>query len=481
MPVREHPLQAALDHASAEGPAHRSQRRRVHHLVLQHGGGGRLGPHAVGVHPAREGARTPARPGRASPRCTSCAAPRTSGGRAPRGCAPPPGSPSRMPSPLRSSTSTESHGGRQPLERPFPGVPGEQLLGWHWHPAARVEHQRLAHDPSRPRQCRPRMLTPELLNRAVEILRQGGVVALPTETVYGLAANAEDELAVRRVFAIKGRPATHPLIVHLPGVEALPEWVRTIPDEARRLADGLLARSPHPGAAAHGSRHGRRHRRPGHRRRCVCPPTPWRWPCSERSEADWPRPAPTASAASAPPPPSTCARISAATWTSSSTEAPARWASSPPSWISAPAPPAILRPGGLATEELERVLGLPRPDTHRVQPCASPVLWPPTTRREWAWCSWSPPRPSPAPRRCASRGCRWACSARPASRCRGTSCASTSPRIRPASRALLYLRLREADVAGLDVLVACLPPAQGLGLAVRDRLSRAAAPRPPNA
>ena len=46
---------------------------------------------------------------------------------------------------------------------------------------------------------------------------------------------------------------------------------------------------------------------------------------------------------------------------------------------------------------------------------------------------------------------------------------------------LLYLRLREADEAGLDVLVACLPPAQGLGLAVRDRLSRAAAPRPPGA
>ena len=83
------------------------------------------------------------------------------------------------------------------------------------------------------------MLTPELLKRAVEILRQGGVVALPTETVYGLAANAEDELAVRRVFAIKGRPATHPLIVHLAGAEALPDWARHIPKEARRLADAF--------------------------------------------------------------------------------------------------------------------------------------------------------------------------------------------------------------------------------------------------
>ena len=81
-----------------------------------------------------------------------------------------------------------------------------------------------------------RMLTSDLLPRAVEMLRRGGVIALPTETVYGLAANAEDELAVRRVFAIKGRPATHPLIVHVASAEAMASWVRAVPEEAQRLA-----------------------------------------------------------------------------------------------------------------------------------------------------------------------------------------------------------------------------------------------------
>ena len=80
------------------------------------------------------------------------------------------------------------------------------------------------------------MLTSDLLARAVELLRHGGVIALPTETVYGLAANAEDELAVRRVFAIKGRPATHPLIVHLAHADDLKSWVRHVPEEAQRLA-----------------------------------------------------------------------------------------------------------------------------------------------------------------------------------------------------------------------------------------------------
>ncbi|HEX8434641.1 L-threonylcarbamoyladenylate synthase, partial [Archangium sp.] len=80
------------------------------------------------------------------------------------------------------------------------------------------------------------MLTPDLLAQAVETLRRGGVIALPTETVYGLAANAEDELAVRRVFAIKGRPATHPLIVHVARAEELSSWARHVPEEAHRLA-----------------------------------------------------------------------------------------------------------------------------------------------------------------------------------------------------------------------------------------------------
>src|SRR3954452_13511434 len=78
-----------------------------------------------------------------------------------------------------------------------------------------------------------------ITTRAVEILRSGGLVALPTETVYGLAADAENELAVRRIFAVKGRPSSHPLIVHLPGTEAWPGWAREFPPEAKALAEAF--------------------------------------------------------------------------------------------------------------------------------------------------------------------------------------------------------------------------------------------------
>lgn len=72
---------------------------------------------------------------------------------------------------------------------------------------------------------------------ALQVLRRGGLVAIPTETVYGLAADADDETAVRRVFAAKGRPPTHPLIVHLAGADQLPEWAGLVPSTAAALAN----------------------------------------------------------------------------------------------------------------------------------------------------------------------------------------------------------------------------------------------------
>jgi len=75
------------------------------------------------------------------------------------------------------------------------------------------------------------------IDRAVGVLRSGGLVAFPTETVYALGANATNEPAVRRVFAVKGRPANDPLIVHLADAGALGDWACDIPSEAWRLAD----------------------------------------------------------------------------------------------------------------------------------------------------------------------------------------------------------------------------------------------------
>ncbi len=77
---------------------------------------------------------------------------------------------------------------------------------------------------------------PEDLDTAAELLRAGALVAIPTETVYGLAADASNPEAVRAIFAAKGRPADHPVIVHLPSSSALEDWAAEVPEAARRLA-----------------------------------------------------------------------------------------------------------------------------------------------------------------------------------------------------------------------------------------------------
>ncbi|MFO1408293.1 MAG: L-threonylcarbamoyladenylate synthase [Steroidobacteraceae bacterium] len=74
------------------------------------------------------------------------------------------------------------------------------------------------------------------IDRAVDALREGEVIAFPTETVYGLGADAQNPDAVRRVFELKGRPATHPLIVHIDHPRMLERWALTVPPAARALA-----------------------------------------------------------------------------------------------------------------------------------------------------------------------------------------------------------------------------------------------------
>ncbi|HSN73107.1 MAG TPA: L-threonylcarbamoyladenylate synthase [Steroidobacteraceae bacterium] len=73
------------------------------------------------------------------------------------------------------------------------------------------------------------------IETAVAELRAGRLVAFPTETVYGLGANAGDPSAVRRIFAAKGRPSTHPLIVHLDDPKYLGRWARSVPPAAEQL------------------------------------------------------------------------------------------------------------------------------------------------------------------------------------------------------------------------------------------------------
>ncbi|HEX7053244.1 MAG TPA: L-threonylcarbamoyladenylate synthase [Burkholderiales bacterium] len=94
-------------------------------------------------------------------------------------------------------------------------------------------------------------MNPEV-RRAAEILRRGGLVAFPTETVYGLGADASSAAAIERLYRVKGRPAGHPVIVHFASADEAFRWAREVPEGARLLAERfwpgpltlILKRSP---------------------------------------------------------------------------------------------------------------------------------------------------------------------------------------------------------------------------------------------
>lgn len=79
----------------------------------------------------------------------------------------------------------------------------------------------------------------DILNSAAQSLRNGSLVAFPTETVYGLGADAANEKAVARIYYVKGRPADHPLIVHISDIKYLEQWISDIPEFAITLARNL--------------------------------------------------------------------------------------------------------------------------------------------------------------------------------------------------------------------------------------------------
>ena len=78
--------------------------------------------------------------------------------------------------------------------------------------------------------------TADALAQAAQLLKDGGLVALPTETVYGLGADATNPSAVARIYKVKGRPADHPLIVHIHSMQSLADWADEIPSYAISLA-----------------------------------------------------------------------------------------------------------------------------------------------------------------------------------------------------------------------------------------------------
>ena len=114
--------------------------------------------------------------------------------------------------------------------------------------------------------------TPTSVALAAQRLRAGELVAFPTETVYGLGADAGNSDAVHRIFAAKGRPSDHPVIVHLGRLEQVEHWAREFPDGARKLAAAfwpgpltlILPRAAHVGDAITGGQDSVGLRMPAH-------------------------------------------------------------------------------------------------------------------------------------------------------------------------------------------------------------------------
>ncbi len=84
-------------------------------------------------------------------------------------------------------------------------------------------------------QINTEQMNKDTLKKAGEILRKGGLVAFPTETVYGLGADALNEQAAGKIYAAKGRPSDNPLIVHIADMDSLTRITKTVPEKAVAL------------------------------------------------------------------------------------------------------------------------------------------------------------------------------------------------------------------------------------------------------
>lgn len=327
----------------------------------------------------------------------------------------------------------------------------------------------------------------EALGRAVAILRAGGLVALPTETVYGLGADASNAEAVVRVFAAKGRPPGHPLIVHLPSVDDLEVWAEDVGPVARLLADAfwpgpltlILRRTDRVPDAVTGGRDTVGLRVPDH-------------PVARALLRAF-------GGAIAAPSANRYGRVSPTT-----AEHVAADLGSEVELILDGGPcvvgvestivdltgdePELLRAGGVSVERLAEVLG------------TAPRAWAGTRTPTAVDDPESPRAPGMvashyAPEATVELVAVDAVVARAAElAAAGRVVGVLAPHVieglgdevielEPAGEAeeyarLLYGRLRQADRLGIEVLLAVPPPELGVGLAVADRLRRAASPRP---
>ena len=315
------------------------------------------------------------------------------------------------------------------------------------------------------------------LARAVEILEAGRLVAFPTETVYGLGADASRADAVDRIFAAKGRPRAHPLIVHLAPGAQLDDWAIDIPDAARALAAAawpgpltiILAKGPRVSPATTGGSATVGLRVPAHpvaqallrafgggiaapsanRFGAVSPTTADHVAGDLGEDVDYILDGGACEVGVE----STIVDLSRGS-------------------------PVLLRPGGMPRAAIEAITG-PLAAADEAAPAAPGTLASHYAPR--AQVIAVAPEQVPAAVAAASAAGKRIAVLAPASAFLGWSVLRADAHRLPDDDAgmarELYAALRDLDASGVDVVIAALPPAAGLGEAVGDRLLRAAGPR----
>ncbi|MFD8780352.1 L-threonylcarbamoyladenylate synthase [Streptomyces sp. NPDC059916] len=316
------------------------------------------------------------------------------------------------------------------------------------------------------------------IEQAAGVLRVGGLVALPTETVYGLGANAEDPAAVARIFQVKGRPPSHPLIVHIGSAEQLDDWVEDVSETARLLAERfwpgpltlVLRRGHRVPLEATGGLETVAVRVPDHPVALallsafgggVTAPSANRFGSVSPTTADHVR-AELGDAVDFVLDGGACDVGVESTIVDVTGDAP-----------------SILRPGGVTREDLEAVLGCPLavPSTSRVRvPGQHPSHYAPRARVILV----EPERVVSEAELAQELGHRVGVFVPSsfADEPLKVHAVVTVPGSLAAYARGLYGFLRELDEQGCDLIVASVPVEEGLGLAIANRLGRAAGPRP---
>ena len=301
------------------------------------------------------------------------------------------------------------------------------------------------------------------MNLAVQILANGGLVAIPTETVYGLGAAINDEVAIAKIFVVKGRPQKHPLIVHIANIDQLHLVARDIHPDAIKIARAcwpgpltlLLQRSENVSMSITGGRDTVAVRIPDNsftRQLIINLGSPIAAPSANRFGKVSPTTAQHVcddlqndvdlivdDGASSIGVESTIVDFSVS-------------------------PPQLLRPGGIPIEDIEQILGYAIRNTDGISR-ASGML----QNHYQPSCNVLLVHTDEEARQLQDTLVSQYERVRILNRCDNL----------PLYAALLYSDLRQADAERIQVLIAVLPENRGLGAAIRDRLTKAAGSEPP--